>query len=124
MILIQWCKYNGIFQNNKITIEINHNLFLHLRTRRPDNHTQPATQIPNASSSTWWEPDDRCHSFPLDKRSLGTPLCYPAVGLHIRSPPHDTSYLHTQPVCGEARCHLYVLCHSAISAKRPLSVRR
>ena len=46
MILIQWCKYNGIFQNNKITIEINHNLFLHLHTYRPDNHTQPATQIP------------------------------------------------------------------------------
>lgn len=36
----------------RITTEIDYNLFLHLHTYRPDNHTQPATQIPNASSST------------------------------------------------------------------------
>ena len=44
------------------------------------------------------------------------------VGLHTRSPLHDTSYLHTQPVCDEVKYHLYVLCHSAISAKTLLSV--
>ena len=73
--------------------------------------------VEDFGDATNYIPDDRYHSSPSDKPFSDTQSYYPAEGLHIHLPQHDTNYLYILLAYDEARYHLSVSYHPARNAR-------